>query len=76
MAGSDGVVASTPMSEGLNRICGVQVNRYSPIMEGQSWLTPPRRLETHEMGAKQDSTSPPGTGVLETVVRWVGRIWD
>ena len=45
----------------------MQVNRYSPIMEGQSWLSPPRRSKTPEMGVKQDSTSPPRTGVLEAV---------
>ena len=37
MASSDGVVASTPMSEELNWACGGQVSRYSPIIEGQPW---------------------------------------
>ena len=49
IAGSDGVVASTPRSEALNWTCGGQVNRYSSIMEGQSWLSPPLRLKTPEM---------------------------
>ena len=67
MKDSDGVDASTPGSEALNWTCGRQVDRCSPIMEDQSWLSPLRKLETPEMGAKQDSTSPPGAGVLEAV---------
>ena len=59
MARSDGVVASTPMSEGLNWTCGGWVNRYSPIMQGQPWQSPPQRLKMPELGAKRDSTSRP-----------------
>ena len=60
MAGREGVVASTPMtSEGLNWTCGV--NRYSPIMEGQPWLSPPLGVKDAWDGREVR------TGVMETV---------
>ena len=65
--GSDGVDASTPMSEGMDWTRGGRVSRYSPIMVGQPAQSPPQRLKMPGMGTKRESTSPQGAGVPETV---------
>ena len=48
--GSDGVDASTSVSEGMNWTRGGQVSRYSPIMDGQ-----PRRTIAGPLGVLQFS---------------------
>ena len=49
MVSGDGMVASTPGSEALKWIHWGQFNRYSPIREGRSWLSPPRKSKTPEL---------------------------
>ena len=66
-ARGDGMVASTPGSGAPKWTHGGQVDQCSPIREGRSWLSPPRKLKTPEPDAERISSSPLGVGILRTV---------
>ena len=66
-ARGDGMVASTPESGAPDWTHGGQVDQFSPIREGRSWLSPPRKLKTPEPDAEQILSSPLGAGILRTV---------